>query len=140
MSTHPTLISLPVAVDYDYETDTVITERHWFVRFGDAAEFDCGRSFDAGKSVLQEVTVAHRSGRELFACSWLVEFATEDGPSARDCGAPAIVDADGNGWECLAGHGHRHDAEYFDDDEIASARQACRPLPANARRMDGRPV
>ena len=145
-NTYPTLVTEAVAVDYDYETGEAFTEAHWFVRYGadlatgEAHSFDCGRSFDAAKSVLQEATALHRAGRTLFACSWLVPFATEDGPSARDCGAPAAADGDERGWSCMRGHGHRFDAEYFDDDEIEGARQAGRMLPANARRMDGRPV
>lgn len=71
---------------------------------------------------------------ELFRCSWLVPVATEDGPSARDCGAVA-VEFD-NGFLCEAGHDHYEYGtyEYYDEEEMEGARKAG-VLPANARSM-----
>jgi hypothetical protein len=61
-----------------------------------------------------------------------------DSPSdlVSECGAP-IVRTD-RGWECEAGHSHFHDAEYFDDDEVAGMAARGIALPANALGMDGR--
>jgi hypothetical protein len=61
-----------------------------------------------------------------WPCGWLVEVATEDGPTTRECGAPARARPDDSGWDCENGHEHttmlaraRQGWDYFDDDELA---------------------
>ena len=99
-------------------------------------------NFEAAKAALKAVSTAARNGLAVFPCSWMVERTDGyevDFPSDLyvPCGAPSTEDEDGNGWSCFAGHGHRSDLEYFDDDEIASARANGHTLPANAATMAG---
>jgi hypothetical protein len=84
--------------------------------------------------------------RDEDRCTWLVEGWPIDAPEGwypdspsdliRECGAR--VTSTDEGWECAAGHSHFHDAEYFDDEEIAGMAQRGIVPPANARRIDGR--
>ena len=82
---------------------------------------------------------------ETSRCTWLVEGYPTNAPEGwypdspsdliSECGAE-VTYVDG-GWECAAGHSHFHDAEYFDDEEIAGMARRGLALPANARRIDG---
>lgn len=49
-------------------------------------------------------TVLKLDAPNVFPCAWLVPVNTEDGPSAVDCGAPAV--GFDNGWTCAHGHIH----------------------------------
>lgn len=84
-------------------------------------------------------TIVRPGSENLWACSWLVNKGwTEDGDAVVvDCSA-ACVGLD-NGFVCENGHSHFDYGtfEYFDEDEIASARNAGRALPVNARAMSG---
>ena len=130
--------------DWDGEFDGVEV-RFWEVivdtgrEIVDRYEFE---TFDAARAALTAISGSLTAGREVFPCSWMVERTDGyevDFPSDVyvECGAPSFEDADGLGWHCFAGHGHRSDLEYFDDEEIAGARNAGRPLPANAATMAG---
>jgi hypothetical protein len=45
-----------------------------------------------------------------------------------------------NGFACTAGHSHRTDAEYYEEDEVEAYWKAGHSIPSNARYLDGRPV
>jgi len=87
-------------------------------------------------------------------CTWTVEMSQAeqnersdhgwypDSPSDLlvECGAPWHQDDDNLGWHCDAGHAHRSDAEYFEEEEALGMVRAGNPLPANALLMDGRSI
>jgi hypothetical protein len=96
--------------------------------------------------------VAHTAAEcSTWECDWRREMTNAEHNEAADagwypdspsdliveCRATATVDADGNGWTCSAGHGHRSDVEYYEAEEAAAARDAGHRFPANARLMDG---
>lgn len=139
-----TLIRLDRPV-YDYDTgDDVGTEEVYVVRNGDDT-FEFPAAPALAHRALDFLDEANRAGRDTFRCSWTIRLTGHRLPPEVDfpsdlygpCDLPAAADADGNGFTCLGGHAHRSDLEYFDDDEIAGARAAGRPLPANAARMNG---
>lgn len=129
-----------------YDEGPVGTEEVFVVRNGDDTyEFPTAAAAHRALDALDE---ANRAGRATFPCSWTVELTGSRRPYEVDfpsdlygpCEAPAAEDADGAGWACLAGHGHRSDAEYYEADEVASLRERGLPLAENARLMDGTEV
>ena len=83
-----------------------------------------------GRAVATLVSVIDH---DVFTCGWQYQDGyTEDGDAViSECGAFAV--GFDNGFACTNGHAHRNDAEYFDAEEIAGARQAGISLPFNAR-------
>ena len=127
--------------DYTEDGEPLVEYRTFDVIHGDDV-YEVGPNFADARAFLIRLTEAVMSGAEVFPCTWMVERTdgyVADFPSDLivACGAPSVGDADGNGWSCWAGHGHRSDVEYFDDDEIAAAKAGAFLLPANARAMDG---
>lgn len=74
-----------------------------------------------------------------WPCAWLVEHYTEDGVSARDCGAPAWETP--TGWRCRDGHEHvRAEVRYAQGWEYAEDAEEARHMARNGVRpvrMDG---
>lgn len=93
--------------------------------------FPCGWQYAAR---IQEICPVHCGCEGQHGEIWAEAQAS--GGYVVTCQAVAVGFE--NGFICTAGHEHRNDAEYYEEEEVAARRQVGDRIAPNARLMDGR--